>query len=530
MLIRPQSRPVLRRGAAFAAFVSCFVGQLPARRLRAQERPSPPAPRLSPTMAGYAAFGEGRYDEAIRQYRLAREQGSRWDWLPELIETVEARSRLGVIAPADTHRIGIIWVTDIHRVRSDGSRAHQRDVTEEQKVLWRIQLGAIRATIEAFTEGRWTLAFDEVDAVATHPEGSPLKPPNPDHLNLERYFLEHADRHDTYITFSTTTSPSMGLARRYPVVNGVLYGPHRGMAAVSTGSYSLVLHEFFHCVEWVSGGLGGPAHGFREPERRSFPNWRGTTEFDYYRWHFATTLRDRVWRTMNHTNRWRLYPGADRVEAQGRILAAYAAIPLTARQEARQLADSAGRVQSSAPARAAELYRRALALSPYAPEALTPVFDRLRAERAAPETLAVYARRIADIRTVSEILNTESVPTEASALGRLVGAWWPEQIVREGATVEWDVTDAVTAAGTFDVTFWFTRGWHAVAIESATLLEDGREVARDTHAGHSGRERRDITYALPLAAHRPGARYVLRARLAGVNGTDSNGIVLLRRK
>lgn len=524
---RPSRLPVLRHRAALTAFVSCLASQLPAPPLRAQERPSAQAPRLSPRMAGYAAFGEGRYDEAIRQFRLAQERGRPWDWLPEIIETVEARRRLGVIAPADTHRVGIVWVTDIYRVRTDGSRAHQRDVTEEQKALWRIELGAFRATIEAFSQGRWTLAFDEVDAVATHPEGSPLKPPDPNHLNLERYVLEHADRHDTYITFSTTWSPSRGLARRYPVVNGVLYGPHRGMAAVSSGSYPLVLHEFFHCIEWVSGGLGGPAHGFREPERHSYANWHGTTEFDYYRWHFATTLRDREWRTMNHANRWRLFPGVDRVAAQGRILAAYAAIPLTARQEARQLADSARRVMPTDPQRAAEFFRRALALSPYAPEALIPVFEALRIQRPGAESLAVYARRIADMRAVSEFVPWDSL---ATAVGSPVSAWWPEQLTRDGAVLEWDATAGVSAAGPHVVTLLRRSGQTAVTIEWVALLQDGREVARQTRRSSLSRNWPDQPYELSLPAHRPGAQYAIQAHLTGVNGTDSHGIVLLRRK
>ncbi len=515
--------------ARFLGFVAIGVACWPclAGPLRAQERPSPQAPQQSPRLAGFAAFGEGRYDEAIRQFRLALERGDTWDLIPGLIETIEARRRLGVIVPADTHRIGIIWVTDIYRVRFDGGRAHQRDITEQQKPPWQIQLGALRATIEAFSGGRWTLAFDEVDAVATYPEGSPLKPPNPDHLNLERYFLENTDRHDTYITFSNTTSPQMGLARRYPVVNGVLYGPHRGMVAVSYGSLSILLHEFFHAVEWVSDGLGGPVHGWREPGRSSFPLWRGTTEFDYYRWHFATTLRDRVWRTMNHTNRWRLVPSADRSAAQERILAAYAAIPLTARQEARELADSARRVQGANPARAAELLRRALALSPYAPEALLPVYEEMRERRPDAESLSVYARRLTDIRAVSAFVLWDSL---ATTVGAPLGAWWPEQLTRDGVALEWDATAGITAAGPYVVTLLRRTGRTAVTIEWVTLLEDGGEVARQTRRSSVSHNWPDQPYELSLPAYRVGARYTVRAHLTGVNGTDSHGIVLLRRK
>ena len=526
MRARPRTLRPSQWMVALAALASFMASPLAAGRLRAQQ---PPGQQLSPRMAGYAAFAEGRYDEAIRHFRTDQERGRPWDWVPEIIQTIEARRRLGTIAPRDTHRVGIIWVTDIYRVRFDGSRVRQRDVIEERKASWRIELGAMRATLEAFSQGRWTLAFDEVDAVSTYPEGSPLRPPSADHLNLERYFLANVNRHDTYITVSTTMSPSLGLARRYPVVNGVLYGPHRGMAAVSTASYPLTLHEFFHCVEWVSGGLGGPAHGFREPGRSSYPNWRGTTEFDYYRWHFATTLADRDWRSMNHTNRWRLYTSPDRGAAQERILAAYADIPLTARQQARQVADSAREVRRSDPRRAADLYRRALALSPYAPEALVPVFEELRARQPQSESLAVYAARLADVRTVSEFLPWDSI---AAAMGSLeaAGAWWPEQISREGAVLEWDVTDGISAAGPHVATLLHRRGATAVAIEWVALAEDGREVARQARRSSLGPRWPDQPYELSLPSYRAGARYTIRAQMAGVDGTDSQGMMLLRRR
>jgi len=513
------------RVALSIAFAHLLAVPSLVERIAAQERPTPAPAQLSPRMAGYLAFSEGRYDEAIRHWRIEQQRGRPWPWVPEIIETIEARRRLGAIAPADTHRVALIWVTDVYQPGPDGSRTHRPDVTEQERAYWRMEFGALRATVEAFTGGRWTLAFDEVEVVATKPEGSALKPPNPDHLPLERFFLANVDRYDTFVVYSHTTQPSMGLARRYPLVNGVLYGPHRGMVGVSAGGFPLVLHEFFHCIEWVSNGLGGPAHGYREQERRSYPDWHGTTEFDYYRWHFATTLRDRDWRTMNHINRWRLLPSADRSAAHERVLAAYAGIPLAARQEARRLADSARALPRADSARASELYRRALALSPYAPEALLPVFARLRARREDPESLATLTRRIADVRTLTEFAPWDSL----AAFGTPQGGWWPEQMTVDGAVLEWEASPGVAASGPHTVTLLRRDGRSSVDVGWVALLEDGREVARQTMPSSISRDQPEQQYQLLVSAYRPRARYTIRAHFTAVGGTDSRGWVLVRR-
>jgi hypothetical protein len=45
------------------------------------------------------------------------------------------------------------------------------------------------------------------------------------------------------------------------------------------------------------------------------------------------------------------------------------------------------------------------------------------------------------------------------------------------------VTSHVAAGEPLHVTFDFERGFHALVIEWAALLEDGREIGRDTHPG-----------------------------------------------
>ena len=92
--------------------------------------------------------------------------------------------------------------------------------------------------------------------------------------------------------------------------------------------------------------------------------------------------------------------------------------------------------------------------------------------------------------------------------------------------MEWDVTAKVTAAGKVTVNFEYTDGAHGIDIAWAALLEDGREISRDTHDGFTGGNPRKPAYTLNVPAPKSGARYTLRAEIRGDGGTDSRGNVL----
>ena len=105
------------------------------------------------------------------------------------------------------------------------------------------------------------------------------------------------------------------------------------------------------------------------------------------------------------------------------------------------------------------------------------------------------------------------------------GGWQPAQIKTAPAPLEWDVTAKVTAAGKASVRFDYTEGAHGIDLAWVALLEDGREISRDTHAGFAGGSPRKPVYTLTTPAPKPGAHYALRAQVAGSGGTDSAGSV-----
>lgn len=269
-------------------------------------------------------------------------------------------------------------------------------------------------------------------------------------------------------------------------------------------------------MEWIANIQ--PPHAYRDTLRHRFPEWRGRTEFDYYRWQFQTRLAPN-WSRLNHRTRWRLMPGSQ--AARERLAALYERIPWEDRQAARSLVDEAQRAANREAA--IPLWERALQLSPYEAGALRGLDDVYRWRRPEAHELS---ERVALLRDADDFLTVADV----APYGVPVGRWRPHQMRYEGAELEWDASGPIGGAGTYDITMLYTDGRTAARIAWVALLEDGREIARDTHAGWSGTRKDGITYTLALPVHRPGARYAIRARLSGGNATDSNGLVLLRRR
>ncbi len=508
-------RRIVQPGAGRQPFLVLAIFFLTFFSLYTQE-PGSQAPSrmdliIAKLMEGHSAFADGRYDEALNLYRTAREMGSRMGTMPELLRLVEERRALGEIHPVNTHRIGIIHVTWI---------GDQPDVTEAQKEIWRAYRGVVKRMIEVFTKGQWTLSFEEMDARSDWEEGSSLNPHNPDHLDLEHYFLETEGRLDSYITLSNTVSPARGLARQYPLVNGVLYGPSRGLGLVNAGThgFGVLLHEFFHTVEWGTGT--SPAHGFEDEFRGAFPGWTGITEWEYYQWHFATTLKNQDWTHLNFADRFRhLSPIPPEVHA--RVLDAYQKIPLVDRQRAKSLAAEGLRQRD--PQQGLELFRQALELSPYDPDALAGAVRLLRSQPAEAKTLADLKRRLGDVHLLNDNADFRPLRPLPQGLGLPLGRWWPDQLETTPTELEWDASSYVTEAGGYRITFVYESGWNALSTTAVSFWVDGQELAQDEHPGRSGREHTGHIYTLALPARDSGSPCMLRVRAAGVNGTDSRG-------
>src|ERR1019366_5690350 len=67
-----------------------------------------------------------------------------------------------------------------------------------------------------------------------------------------------------------------------------------------------------------------------------------------------------------------------------------------------------------------------------------------------------------------------------------LGTWAPESMSETWKDLDWNITAEVKQPGPLDVELVYQSGKRALQIQLVTLLEDGREVARDEHVGVTG--------------------------------------------
>lgn len=135
-----------------------------------------------------------------------------------------------------------------------------------------------------------------------------------------------------------------------------------------------------------------------------------------------------------------------------------------------------------------------------------------------------------------------------------IGQWSPSQFSATGTILECDITkevtkpnnasvlvddeyrpsmsDVITEPGKCHITFDYSDG-AGLKIDWVSLLENGKEISRDTHAGYSGPIPRDLAardavYVLSLPETKRGAIYSIQAHVSAVDGKPSSGRIELQ--
>lgn len=122
--------------------------------------------------------------------------------------------------------------------------------------------------------------------------------------------------------------------------------------------------------------------------------------------------------------------------------------------------------------------------------------------------------------------NEQEMTTQGAVI---IGHWKADQMKESGVELEWDVTSQIKPAGKYEALPWYSNGAAALQVEWMALLENGTEIARDTHVGWSGGDKRDLIYRFDIKKPAPGARITLKAFAKPIGGTNSNGDVYFRK-
>jgi len=110
-------------------------------------------------------------------------------------------------------------------------------------------------------------------------------------------------------------------------------------------------------------------------------------------------------------------------------------------------------------------------------------------------------------------------------------AWSPEVLTGEGE-VNWmlDVSESVKGSGVHEVTLSYREGESALEIRKVALMQDGKEIAADTHDGWTGEQSRDNIYKLEVKNPVPGKPVFLMIMATPSSSSDSSGDIKIVKK
>ncbi len=150
------------------------------------------------------------------------------------------------------------------------------------------------------------------------------------------------------------------------------------------------------------------------------------------------------------------------------------------------------------------------------------------------------------VQAVAQTLAPLGIRNPTPCFGRQkIGQWDSPDFAQQAAIVKtFDVTPAVIAPGTYEVTFLYTSGWNGLGIQRVALTAQPStgeaspvEMAVDQHAGSTGVRSAGNVYSLTLKECPPHMRYQIVASVRGTRPQDQkpghtgcSGTVYIRRQ
>ncbi|CDN74707.1 beta-N-acetylhexosaminidase [Elizabethkingia anophelis] len=112
--------------------------------------------------------------------------------------------------------------------------------------------------------------------------------------------------------------------------------------------------------------------------------------------------------------------------------------------------------------------------------------------------------------------------------GYISGKWTQNDIKEEFSDLSFDVTSKIYANGRIAIGFFYTSGKNFLEIDGAQLLEDGKVISEDLHRALADTFRgtnkiKPFYYNFKIDQYNPKAKYMIKAKVRGAGGTDSNG-------
>ena len=241
--------------------------------------------------------------------------------------------------PDYTYRILLVFLNEVS-IDQPGMHNNQligkAVLTDQQRNAAVRSFNSLRGYLEAMSRGRFSASFSTVEYPGTVSalrlrQDDSSQPPTEMHEPDTNYtssalwpLLRNRYQEVDSIVYiwgggGRLASAATGGARLHPLIPWTLDSPLRGFIQIPgqmlLNRYApvLVMHEFFHTIEQMADIK--PAHGYKPKQRDQFPDWKGSGQLDYYRWHFDTTIPrqfttkkefkpERGWANLNFSTRY----------------------------------------------------------------------------------------------------------------------------------------------------------------------------------------------------------------------------------
>jgi hypothetical protein len=122
----------------------------------------------------------------------------------------------------------------------------------------------------------------------------------------------------------------------------------------------------------------------------------------------------------------------------------------------------------------------------------------LRLAKVLAEKWAPELERVATPEYRAKVTQWGRKQHEARTGAKVLGEWTPEMLSPEWGEIEFDSTEAMDGEGVYEVKLEYQSGSSMLRIEWVALMQDGREVARETHPGRTGKSYERNVYRLKL--------------------------------
>ncbi|BDS07913.1 beta-N-acetylhexosaminidase [Oceaniferula spumae] len=116
--------------------------------------------------------------------------------------------------------------------------------------------------------------------------------------------------------------------------------------------------------------------------------------------------------------------------------------------------------------------------------------------------------------------------------GKVIGKWKSGQVGdKKAKVVTFDATGHINSNGIYIITFQYTGGGERLDIDGIEVVRNDTDpVGKDMHHGFTGSQAKNNTYRIHVKNYETGASFKIKAHIYGDEGTDSNGVVLIRKK